>query len=125
MAVLHNNDLNQVTWEMRAQVGVPKFAASQELPDVSYAAFAGGLGLGAIEVHEPEEIAPAWERALSADRPTVLDVLHRPRCAPHPSPRHPGADARHDQGACRRRRECLGGPENRYSPKSPGVPARP
>ena len=84
VAVLHNNDLNQVTWEMRAQVGVPKFAASQELPDVSYAAFGGGLGLGAIEVHEPEEIAPAWERALSADRPTVLDVYTDPDVPPIP-----------------------------------------
>ena len=51
VAVLHNNDLNQVTWEMRAQVGVPKFAASQDLPDVSYAGFAASLGLEAIEVH--------------------------------------------------------------------------
>src|SRR5256885_3004229 len=31
--VLHNNDLNQVTWEMRAMEGNPKFEASQELPD--------------------------------------------------------------------------------------------
>ena len=26
VAVLHNNDLNQVTWEMRAMGGAPKFA---------------------------------------------------------------------------------------------------
>jgi pyruvate dehydrogenase (quinone) len=84
VAVLHNNDLNQVTWEMRAMVGVPKFAASQDLPDVSYAAFAGSLGLGAIEAHAPEEIAPAWERALSADRPTVLDVYTDPDVPPIP-----------------------------------------
>ena len=37
VAVLHNNDLNQVTWEMRAMAGAPKFAESQTLPDVSYA----------------------------------------------------------------------------------------
>ena len=29
VAVLHNNDLNQVTWEMRAMEGSPKFAESQ------------------------------------------------------------------------------------------------
>ena len=45
IAVLHNNDLNQVTWEMRAMEGSPKFAASQTLPDVDYAAFARSLGL--------------------------------------------------------------------------------
>ena len=58
VAVLHNNDLNQVTWEMRAQVGVPEFTASPDLPDVSYAAFAASLGLGAIEVHRPEASPP-------------------------------------------------------------------
>ena len=40
VAVLHNDDLNQVTWEMRAMEGAPKFTASQTLPDVDYAAFA-------------------------------------------------------------------------------------
>ena len=29
IAVLHNNDLNQVTWEMRAMENSPKFEASQ------------------------------------------------------------------------------------------------
>ena len=45
IAVLHNNDLNQVTWEMRAMEGAPKFTESQTLPDVDYAAFAASLGL--------------------------------------------------------------------------------
>ena len=44
IAVLHNNDLNQVTWEMRAMEGAPKFTESQVLPDVDYAAFAASLG---------------------------------------------------------------------------------
>jgi pyruvate dehydrogenase (quinone) len=84
VAVLHNNDLNQVTWEMRSQTGVPKFADSQSLPDVSYAAFAAGLGLLAIEIHHPDEIGPAWEKALSADRPAVLDVHTDPDVPPIP-----------------------------------------
>jgi pyruvate dehydrogenase (quinone) len=74
VAVLHNNDLNQVTWEMRAMAGAPKFTESQTLPDVDYAAFAAGLGFQAINVDKPDQIADAWDRALSADRPTVLDV---------------------------------------------------
>jgi pyruvate dehydrogenase (quinone) len=84
VAVLHNNDLNQVTWEMRAQTGVPKFEASQDLPDVSYADFAHGLGLQAITVHSADEIGPAWDRALAADRPTVLDVHTDPDVPPIP-----------------------------------------
>ncbi|MGY1842068.1 thiamine pyrophosphate-requiring protein [Modestobacter sp. SYSU DS0875] len=74
VAVLHNNDLNQVTWEMRAMGGAPKFADSQTLPDVSYADFAAGLGFEAITVDDPEQIGPAWDRALAAGRPALLDV---------------------------------------------------
>ncbi len=74
IAVLHNNDLNQVTWEMRGMGGAPKFVESQQLPDVDYAAFAASVGLAARTVTDPEELAGAWTEALSSDRPTVLDV---------------------------------------------------
>ncbi|MEE3064321.1 MAG: thiamine pyrophosphate-requiring protein [Actinomycetota bacterium] len=84
VAVLHNNDLNQVTWEMRAMGGAPKFAESQVLPDVDFAAFASGLGLNALAIKDPEELANAWRQALSADRPTVLDVYTDPDMPPIP-----------------------------------------
>ncbi|MBV8279760.1 MAG: hypothetical protein JO170_31475 [Verrucomicrobia bacterium] len=32
------------------------------------------MGLLGIEVSKPEDIGPAWEQALSAPRPTVLEV---------------------------------------------------
>jgi pyruvate dehydrogenase (quinone) len=83
-AVLHNNDLNQVTWELRAMGGAPKFEESQVLPDVSYADFARGLGLLAITVTSPDELGPAWEAALAADRPAVLDVYCDPEVPPIP-----------------------------------------
>ena len=75
VAVLHNNDLNQVTWEMRAMGGEPKLADSQTLPDVSYAAFAAALGFEAVTVDDPEQVGPAWDRALAAGKPAVIDVL--------------------------------------------------
>ena len=84
VAILHNNDLNQVTWEMRAMAGAPKFAESQNLPDVDFAAFAAGLGLNASSVKDPEELADVWRDALSADRPTVLDVYTDPDMPPIP-----------------------------------------
>lgn len=84
IAVLHNNDLNQVTWEMRAMGGAPKFAESQTLPDVDYAGFAASLGLGAVTVTDPEQISSAWEQGLAADRPTVLDVHCDPNVPPVP-----------------------------------------
>ena len=87
IAVLHNNDLNQVTWEMRAMGGEPKFEPSQNLPDVSFADFAAQLGMEAVAVGSPEEVGPAWDRALSAGRPALLDV----RCDPNVPPVPPHA----------------------------------
>jgi len=84
IAVLHNDDLNQVTWEMRAMEGAPKFAASQTLPDVDYAAFATSLGLHGINVDKPDQVGPAWDTALAADRPVVLDVRTDPSIPPIP-----------------------------------------
>jgi pyruvate dehydrogenase (quinone) len=84
VAVLHNNDLNQVTWEMRAMGGAPKFPESQTLPDVDYAGFAAGLGLGSATLTDPDQIASAWDQALRADRPTVLDVHCDPDVPPVP-----------------------------------------
>lgn len=74
VAVLHNHDLNQVTWELRAMGGTPEFVESQSLPDVSYAGFAESIGLGALTVTDPDDLADAWRTALAADRPFVLDV---------------------------------------------------
>jgi pyruvate dehydrogenase (quinone) len=84
IAVLHNDDLNQVTWEMRAMEGAPKFTESQTLPDVDYAAFATSLGLTGINVDKPDQVGPAWEAALAADRPVVLDVRTDPSIPPIP-----------------------------------------
>ncbi len=84
VAVLHNNDLNQVTWELRAMEGAPKFVESQTLPDVDYAHFAASLDLLAIHVDKPEDVGPAWDRAFAADRPTLLDVRTDPDVPPIP-----------------------------------------
>jgi pyruvate dehydrogenase (quinone) len=84
VCVLHNNDLNQVTWEMRAMEGSPKFEESQQLPDVDYAGFAESLGLQAIRITEPGQLKDAWRRAFAADRPTVLDVHVDPDVPPVP-----------------------------------------
>ena len=87
VAILHNNDLNQVTWEMRAMSGSPKFAESQTLPEVDFAAFARSLGLDGVNIDDSDEIGPAWETALHARRPTVLDI----RCDPDVPPIPPHA----------------------------------
>ncbi|MEC3957477.1 thiamine pyrophosphate-requiring protein [Nocardia sp. CDC153] len=84
ICVFHNNDLNQVTWEMRAMGGAPKFEESQTLPEVSYAEVARAAGLAATVVEDPEAVAPAWRAALSADRPVLLDIHTDPEVPPIP-----------------------------------------
>ncbi|MFF0146679.1 pyruvate dehydrogenase (quinone) [Amycolatopsis sulphurea] len=74
VCVFHNNDLNQVTWELRAMGGAPKFEESQSLPDVDYAGFARSLGLAGVSVDEPGDLGRAWDAAFAATGPTVLDV---------------------------------------------------
>lgn len=76
--VLNNRDLNQVTWEQRAMNGDPRYDASQDVPDFPYARYAEMLGLTGIRVDQPERIGPAWDEALAADRPVVLEFYTDP-----------------------------------------------
>jgi len=76
--VLNNRDLNQVTWEMRAMSGDPKYETSQDLPDFPFARYAELLGLYGIRVDKPKDIGPAWDEALSANRPVVFEAYTDP-----------------------------------------------
>jgi pyruvate dehydrogenase (quinone) len=78
MLVLNNRDLSYVTWEQRAMEGEPRFAPSQDLPDVPYGQHAEMLGLIGMRIERPEEVVPALERALAADRPVVIDAVTDP-----------------------------------------------
>jgi pyruvate dehydrogenase (quinone) len=82
--VLNNRDLNQVTWEQRVLAGDAKVEASQHLPPFDYAAFAAQIGMEAIRVDAPEQVGPAWERALSAGRPALIDAITDPEVPPLP-----------------------------------------
>jgi pyruvate dehydrogenase (quinone) len=82
--VLANHDLNQVTWEQRIMNGDPKFKPSQEVPDFHFARYAEMLGLTGIRVDQPEQIGPAWDEALAADRPVVIEAVTDPEVPPLP-----------------------------------------
>ena len=82
--VMNNEDLNQVTWEQRVMEGDPKFEGSQNLPNVPFHRFAELIGLKGIYVDTPEAIGPAWDEALSAGRPVVLEVKTDPEVPPLP-----------------------------------------
>ncbi|MGE1085151.1 thiamine pyrophosphate-requiring protein [Pseudomonas shirazensis] len=83
-AVFNNQDLNQVTWEQRVMEGDPKFAASQDIPDVPYHLFAISIGLKGIYVGREEDVAPAWEEALASDVPVLIDFRTDPDVPPLP-----------------------------------------
>jgi pyruvate dehydrogenase (quinone) len=84
VCVLNNEDLNQVTWEQRVMEGNPKFAATQNLPNVPYHRFAEMIGLEGIYVDDPDMLGAAWDRALSASRPVLVEVKTDPEVPPLP-----------------------------------------
>jgi pyruvate dehydrogenase (quinone) len=82
--VFNNEDLNEVTWEQRVMNGNPRYDASQDIPDVRYSQFAEQIGLKGLFVDAPDDLASAWDEALAAERPVVLEVKTDPEIAPLP-----------------------------------------
>jgi pyruvate dehydrogenase (quinone) len=82
--IFNNQDLNQVTWEQRVMEGDPKFEASQDIPSVAYHKFAELIGLKGIYVDDAERMGAAWDEALAADRPVVIEVKADPNVPPLP-----------------------------------------
>jgi pyruvate dehydrogenase (quinone) len=84
IGILNNQDLNQVTWEQRVLTGDPEYETTQDIPDVRFADHARKLGLEGIRIERPESVAEAWDAALRADRPVVLDFVTDPSVPPLP-----------------------------------------
>lgn len=78
ICVLNNRELAEVTWEQREMEGDPRFGDSQSLPDFKYAEYAKLLGLESIRVDDPELLGEAWDVALAAKRPFLIEVLTDP-----------------------------------------------
>jgi pyruvate dehydrogenase (quinone) len=82
--VLNNRDLNQVTWEERIQLGEGKTESTQSIPDFPYHKYAELVGLKGIFVDNPERLGAAWDEALAADRPVILECYTDPNVPPLP-----------------------------------------
>jgi len=82
--VLNNRDLNQVTWEERVQLGVGKTESTQSIPDFPYHRYAELIGLKGIFVDHPDRVGAAWDEALAADRPVILEAYTDPNVPPLP-----------------------------------------
>lgn len=60
---------------------------------IPYAGWARLLGLHAVQVDRPEQVGPAWEEAIAAERPTLIEALVDP-AVPLDPPEQPFADLR-------------------------------
>lgn len=92
--VLNNRDLSMVTWEERIQLGAGKTESTQSIPDFPYHKYAELLGLKGIFVDDPEKLGDAWDAALAADRPVILECYTDPNVPPLP-PHITLKDAKH------------------------------
>jgi len=84
VTVLNNRDLNQVTWEERIQLGDGKTESTQSIPDFPYHKYAALMGLKGIFVDDPQKLGAAWDEALGADRPVILECYTDPNVPPLP-----------------------------------------
>ena len=64
--------------------GNPRFDPSQNVPDFPYARYAESLGLTGIRVDKAEQVGPAWDQALAARQPVLLEAYTDPEvpCLP-------------------------------------------
>src|SRR6185437_13029765 len=84
--VLHNNDLTQVSWEMRTEDANPVWSTSQDVESVDYAGWARLLGFNGITVTDDDDIGDVWDAAFAHPGVTLIDA-HTSRNVP-PLPPH-------------------------------------
>jgi pyruvate dehydrogenase (quinone) len=82
--VLHNDDLNQVSWEMRTEDANPVWPVSQDVESVDYAGWAELLGFTGIRVKSDHEIEAAWDTAFANPGITLIDAYTSKNVAPLP-----------------------------------------
>ena len=82
--VLNNADLNQVTWEQRVLAGDAKLRPRRSCRPSTSPPTRASSAWRASAWRPPRRSRPAWDRALAAGRPVVLDVVTDPEVPPLP-----------------------------------------
>ncbi len=82
--VLHNDDLTQVSWEMRTEDANPVWSTSQDVESVDYAGWAELLGFSGIRVTNDDEVAAAWDTAFATRGVTLIDAYTSKNVPPLP-----------------------------------------
>ncbi len=84
IVVLHNDDLAQVSWEMRTEDANPMWSTSQDVQSVDYAGWAELVGFTGIKVTSDDEIGQAFDRAFSTQGVTLIDAYTSKNVPPLP-----------------------------------------
>lgn len=82
--VLHNNDLSQVSWEMRTEDGNPVWETAQNVESVDYAGWAESLGFTGIRIRTDDDIEAAWDTAFASDGVILIDAYTSRNAPPLP-----------------------------------------
>lgn len=82
--VQHNDDLTQVSWEMRTEDGNPLWTESQDVESIDYAGYAELLGFTGIRVEKDEDVAGAWDAAFANRGVTLIDARTSKNVPPLP-----------------------------------------
>jgi pyruvate dehydrogenase (quinone) len=82
VVIIKNNVLGQIKWEQIVFLGNPQYGVELHNPDFAkYADICGGVG---FKVEQPEQIRPALQQALLANRPAIVEVTVDPLEPPMP-----------------------------------------
>ena len=85
VVVMHNDDLAQVSWEMRTEDGNPVWPGSQDVESVDYAGWAELLGFRGIRLRDNEDAGGAWDAAFAHDGVTLIDAYVSKTAPPLPA----------------------------------------
>lgn len=85
IVVMHNDDLGQVSWEMRTEDGNPMWEGSQDVETMDYAGYAELLGFQGIRVKANDEAGAAWDAAFAHDGVTLIDAYVSRNAPPLPA----------------------------------------
>lgn len=82
VVIVRNDVLGQIKWEQIVFLGNPQYGVELHNPDFSkFAEICGGVG---FKVDHPDQIRPALQQALVANRPAIVEVVVDPLEPPMP-----------------------------------------
>jgi pyruvate dehydrogenase (quinone) len=85
IVVIHNDDLGQVSWEMRTEDGNPVWRTAQDVESIDYAGFAELLGFTGIRVRSDDEVEAAVDAAFAHRGVTIIDAYCSRNVPPLPA----------------------------------------